>query len=62
VNVQHVEPINDLRPHEDSALCPCHPNVAYVEQDGGVVGRLVIHNAFDKRELREGKAQLPKTP
>jgi len=45
VTKQHVYPLNDLRPHAtDGRQCPCAPSH---END------IVIHNAFDGREIVE---------
>ena len=44
VSDMHVLPINDLREHEESRDCWCHP--AY---DEGIV----IHNSMDGREAHE---------
>jgi len=47
--ITHVLPINDLKPHEgESTVCECEPRVEFV--DGGI---LVIHNAYDNREILE---------
>jgi hypothetical protein len=50
----HVVPIADLRDHptDTPTTCPCRPVFDFV--DGG--GLIVVHNAWDKRELREHKA------
>jgi hypothetical protein len=41
----HVYPCNDLAPHNlESNICPCNPKI-----EGG----LIIHNSFDKREIKE---------
>lgn len=49
----HVAPVHDLHPHDtDSGLCDCHPSVEITDNGG----RVVLHNAWDKRELRETKA------
>ena len=44
----HIIPINDLHPHSEDDKCECKPKVEVV--DGGV---LVIHNAYDGREIYE---------
>jgi hypothetical protein len=45
----HVLPINDLEPHdEEGTICKCEPKVEFVEG-----GMLVIHNAYDQREIIE---------
>jgi hypothetical protein len=54
VRAMHVVPNNDLREHptDTPTACPCAPVFDFV--DGG--GVIVVHNAWDKRELREVKA------
>lgn len=42
---QHVMPINDKEPHEESTTCECEPKVEHI--NGSMI---VIHNAFDGRE------------
>lgn len=45
----HILPINDLEPHdEEGTTCKCEPRVEFAEG-----GMLVIHNAFDNREIIE---------
>ena len=43
----HVLPINDSDDHYSGSQCPCNPSVK-IEDD-----IVVIHNAFDNRELIE---------
>lgn len=46
----HIYPVNDLEEHDlEGTTCKCGPKVEFPE-DGGM---LVIHNAFDLRELVE---------
>ena len=45
---QHVLPINDSEPHEESTTCKCEPKVLHV--DGNMI---IIHMAFDGRHLIE---------
>jgi len=45
---QHILPINDIEPHEESITCKCKPNVEHVEGN-----MIVIHNSFDGRERQE---------
>lgn len=54
IRVAHVVPVNDRREHDTDTpvACPCAPVFDFV--DGG--GIVVVHNAWDKRELREVKA------
>jgi len=40
----HVLPKNDLRGHQENARCDCKPRVE---------NNLIIHNAFDGREMLE---------
>jgi hypothetical protein len=42
----HVIPLNDLMVHHESTTCPCNPQ----QNEDGVV----VHNAFDGREFKEG--------
>ena len=45
----HVVPVNDIKEHvEGDDDCPCNPRVEYVGS-----GYLVVHNAWDDRELLE---------
>lgn len=45
----HVYPLADLRRHELTAECWCHPRTARIERGG----YLTSHNAEDGRELIE---------
>ncbi len=45
----HVTPIDDLEPHEESTTCKCEPRVE-IGCNGDMI---IIHNAFDGRELFE---------
>ncbi len=50
----HVLPINDIRLHsENGTNCHCNPRIQSDEN-----GTLVIHNAFDGREMFEDGASL----
>jgi hypothetical protein len=44
----HILPRNDCKQHEESSTCDCKPSIVF--KDGELV---VIHNAYDKRELLE---------
>jgi hypothetical protein len=44
----HILPVEDLEAHLEDDTCPCRPTFESV-----LGGRLVIHNAFDGRELVE---------
>jgi hypothetical protein len=47
--VSHVYPLNDEKPHElQGTTCPCGPRVEWDHPEA-----LVIHNAFDCREIVE---------
>jgi hypothetical protein len=46
--IWHIIPINDLKEHEDSSTCHCHPEVSI--EDGDM---FIVHNSFDRRELKE---------
>lgn len=54
IRAAHVLPVHDRHGHysDRPVGCPCHPVTELL--DGG--GMLVLHNAWDKRELREAKA------
>lgn len=48
--IYHVYPLKDLHPHNlDGVECDCNPKIEDYENGGTVV----IHNAFDGRELME---------
>lgn len=52
----HVYPVNDTCEHDtESTQCACNPKVDFSEGEG-----LVIHNAFDCRELFEQMAGATK--
>jgi hypothetical protein len=52
----HILPKNDLEPHEEEGtICKCNPRVEFVEG-----GMLVIHNAYDNREIIEQVNQILK--
>lgn len=44
----HVLPLNDIKEHQEESTCHCQPKVKI---EGGEM--ICIHNAFDKRELKE---------
>lgn len=47
---RHVYPVNDLYPHDtESADCDCDPKVEFLESGD----TLVVHNAWDGREIIE---------
>lgn len=53
----HILPVNDLKPHEEEGTtCECEPRVEFVEG-----GMLVIHNAYDNREIIEKVTDLLNT-
>ena len=43
-DIYHVIPVDDLQSHEESIECACKPRIE---------DRLVIHNAYDGREIIE---------
>jgi len=48
-NDTHVYPLNDLQEHIlEGVECPCNPTVKVIGAD-----LLIIHNAFDNREIIE---------
>lgn len=53
-NEVHVTPTNDAIRHEDSADCPCGPEVIPVEREDGSTGWLYRHHSLDGREACEG--------
>lgn len=58
----HVVPLNDEQPHEESTACPCSPRVEWVDPKTGDAwpnaAALVVHNAFDCREVVEQAEML----
>ena len=44
MNIYHITPVDDLRPHIESMKCLCNP----IRKDN-----LIVHNAFDGREFDE---------
>lgn len=51
MSVVHVLPIDDLREHEETRACWCHPTLEEVDGDPDAV--VVVHNSADGRELVE---------
>lgn len=52
----HVYPLNDEQPHElEGTMCHCGPRVLWSDPETGEAYSevLVIHNAFDCREIVE---------
>jgi hypothetical protein len=45
----HVLPVNDIKVHDESTVCPCHP-VVEITEEGNMI---VIHSSFDGREYIE---------
>ena len=45
----HLLPTGDTNTHKESKNCPCNPRL-YKGEEGKI---LVVHNAFDGRELLE---------
>ncbi len=58
----HVMPCNDLREHVNKAdqSCWCNPELQEVlDQNGAMVGWILVHNAMDGREHYEIGARKP---
>ena len=56
--VIHVMPANDMKPHEQSVNCHCNPRIESEDEDGEPLDGIVcVHNAFDRRELREQRRE-----
>jgi len=51
----NVLPINDIQVHSHQASCPCNPRVEAVG-----INFLIIHNAFDGRDLEEERRDIYK--
>lgn len=51
----HILPLNDLEEHEETTTCKCEPKIEYVDGE-----MLIIHNAFDQREIIEEVEQILK--
>lgn len=50
MSIQHVYPVNDARPHDtESGPCDCGPVLKIL----GNGDSLVVHNAWDGREIFE---------
>ena len=50
----HVYPVNDVREHDlESTMCECNPRI-----DWSGAEALVIHNAWDCREIHEELERL----
>lgn len=52
----HILPINDIKEHEESSTCDCMPTVKI--ENGEM---LIIHNAWDMREVTEEVNDILKT-
>lgn len=49
MEIYHILPINDTKPHKDTGFdCPCKPKWQVINSH-----ILIIHNAFDCRERKE---------
>lgn len=46
----HLLPTGDTNTHKESINCPCNPTLHKGKEEGKI---LVVHNAFDGRELYE---------
>jgi len=55
MSMVHVIPLNDEKDHEYSTTCDCSPHVDWNDPETGeaFASPMVIHNAFDCRELIE---------
>jgi hypothetical protein len=51
----NVLPVNDIQPHSHHVLCCCNPKVETVESVF-----IIIHNAFDGRDLDEQRKEIYK--
>ena len=57
----HIYPVNDEQEHDtESDQCHCHPVVQWVDDKTGLPlpEGLVIHNAFDCREVVEQAEEI----
>jgi hypothetical protein len=52
----NVLPINDIQTHSHHALCSCNPKVETTPEGDF----LIIHNAFDGRDLEEARREIYK--
>lgn len=48
MEIWHITPVNDIEEHEESIDCHCNPTINNEEN-----AQIVVHNAFDGRELYE---------
>ena len=53
LNVVDVMPLGDSEGHDYGIGCPCKPKVEHTQTRTGKAGRVVLHNAFDRREGKE---------
>ena len=53
----HVLPVNDIKEHIQNETCVCKPDVIILD-NATHKGRIVVHHAFDCRELFEFNQQL----
>lgn len=51
----HILPINDIKEHEESTICECEPKIEFIQGE-----MLIIHNAFDQREILEQVEEILK--
>jgi hypothetical protein len=51
----NVLPSNDLKDHDESTACECRPRVEMINGE-----MLVIHNAYDNREVVEQANEILK--
>ena len=61
--MMHVYPLNDEQEHElEGTMCPCRPKVEFADHATGepYSEALVIHNAFDCRDVIEEAEEILK--
>ena len=51
----HILPNNDLEEHEETTTCKCEPRIEIINGE-----MLIIHNAFDQREIIEQVEEILK--
>ncbi len=51
----NILPNNDLKPHVESTMCECNPEI--IEESGALI---IVHNSFDGREAVEEANEILK--
>lgn len=51
----HILPTNDIKEHTEETTCECEPRIEIVNGD-----MLIIHNAYDNREIIEKVEEILK--